>query len=302
MKKQIISLLLISSAFIASSCSETQWSWWETDNLSIERAIPIEDAKNALDSSLANIKTIKCIKRSYTEETYYKNYLGKYTTEDDSNISISTTETTTVYDNYALVDQLSQTSEKSFLHASTSSRSEVVTYQYANAVNTDIFARISTDFGYAEKEVIELEPHKFINEDDFKEQFIIGPKFNSSILTTTSSSTYGFAKNNEIIVETMRTDTSDKYTVKFNGSEFPKVKNIYTLYRLCPIETDEKGNSKYVIDYYKQTTQVMIGYDIFGESLKEPFMLEKDETVEAYYRDSNGTYDFSLIPSVTTNK
>ena len=299
MKKQIIPLLLISSLFVLGSCSETQWSWWETDNLSIQKAIPLEDAKNALDSSASNIKLIKTLKRSHTEETYYKNYLGKYTTEDDSNISLSETETITVYDNFALVDQTSMTEDKSFLHASTSSKVEIIRYQYANSENSDIYSRISSDFGYAKKEIYDEEPHKFIGEDNFKEQYIIGPKYNSSILTSATSSTYGFAKNNEIIVETMRTETNEKYTVKFNQREFPKVKNIYTMYRLCPIETDDKGNSKYIIDYYKQTIQVLIGYDIFGESLKEPFVLEKDETVEAYYRESNGQYDFSQIPAVT---
>ena len=299
MKKQIIPLLLISSLFVLGSCSETQWSWWETDNLSIQKAIPLEDAKNALDSSASNIKLIKTLKRSHTEETYYKNYLGKYTTEDDSNISLSETETITVYDNFALVDQTSMTEDKSFLHASTSSKVEIIRYQYAKSENSDIYSRISSDFGYAKKEIYDEEPHKFIGEDDFKEQYIIGPKYNSSILTSATSSTYGFAKNNEIIVETMRTETNEKYTVKFNQREFPKVKNIYTMYRLCPIETDDKGNSKYIIDYYKQTIQVLIGYDIFGESLKEPFVLEKDETVEAYYRESNGQYDFSQIPAVT---
>lgn len=299
MKKQIIPLLLISSLFVLGSCSETQWSWWETDNLSIQKAIPLEDAKNALDSSASNIKLIKTLKRSHTEETYYKNYLGKYTTEDDSNISLSKTETVTVYDNFALVEETSKTEDKSFLHASTSSKEEIIRYKYAYSENSDIYSRISSDFGYAKKEIYDEEPHKFIGEDDFKEQYIIGPKYNSSILASATSSTYGFAKNNEIIVETMRTETNEKYTVKFNQREFPKVKNIYTMYRLCPIETDDKGNSKYIIDYYKQTIQVLIGYDIFGESLKEPFVLEKDETVEAYYRESNGQYDFSQIPAVT---
>jgi len=300
MKKQIVSLLILSSVFVLTGCSETQWSWWETENLSIERAIPLDDAKNALDSSLSNIKTIKAIKRSHTEETYYKNYLGKYTTEDDSNISLSETTNTNVYDNYTLVSETNQTEDKSFLHASTSSKSQIIIYQFAESKNSDINYRYSYDFGYAEKEVAEAEPHKFVGEDDFNAQFVIGPNYNSSILTSTTSSTYGFAKNNEIIVETMRTETNEKYTVKFNGREFPKVKNIYTLYRLCPIETDAEGNSKYVIDYYKQSTQILIGYDIFGEALKEPFMLEKDETVEAYYRSSNGTYDLTTIPAVTT--
>lgn len=299
MKKQIVSALLLASVFSLASCSETQWSWWETENLSIEKAIPLEDAKNALDSSQANIKVIKSTKRSHTEETYYKNYLGKYTTEDDSNISISETINTTVYDNYVSISSLSRTTDKSFLHASTSQKEEIIDYQFAKANNSDIFERLSYDYGYAKKEVVELEPHKFVSEEDFKNQFIIDPKYNSSILTATTSSTYGFAKNNEIIIETMKTDTSDKYTVKFNGKEFPKVKNIYTLYRLCPIETDTEGKSKYVIDYYKQSTQVLIGYDIFGEALKEPFLLEKVETVEAYYRDANGNYDISTIPAAT---
>lgn len=300
MKKQIIPLLLIAPAFALASCSETQWSWWETENLSIERAIPLDDAKNALDSSLANVKTIKTIKTSYTQETYYKNYLGKYTTEDDSNIKVSQTVNDYVYDNFVKVSEINQTTDKSFLHASTSSKLEIIDYSFALSANSDIYERISSDYGYAEKEVIEVEPHKFISEEDFAEQYVIGPKYNSTILTSASSSTYGFASNNEIIVETMKTETNEKYTVKFNGKEYPKVKNVYTMYRLCPIEKDSEGKSKYVIDYYKQTAQVLIGYDIFGESLKEPFVLEKEETVSAYYRDSNGTYDLNTIPAATT--
>lgn len=300
MKKQIIPLLLIAPCFLLGSCSETEWSWWETDNLSIDKAIPLDDAKNALDSSLANIKSIKSIKRSYTQETYYKNYLGKYTTEDDSNLSVSEVINTDVYDNFVCVEDTSLTIDRSYLHASTSSKSEIIDYRFAFSENSDIYERIYSDYGYAEKEVIETEVHRYIGEDDFKEQFNIGPKFNSSIITSAASSTFGFAKNNEIIVETMKTETNENYTVKFNNSTFPKVKNIYTLYRLCPIETDEKGKSTYVIDYYKQSIQVLIGYDIFGDALKEPFVLEKEELTEAYYRDSNGSYDINSIPAVTS--
>ena len=52
MKKHLILPLFVLAILPLAGCSETEWSWWEKDNLSIEKEIPEKDAKAALDSSM----------------------------------------------------------------------------------------------------------------------------------------------------------------------------------------------------------------------------------------------------------
>ena len=78
--KKLVYLVLLAAMLPLAGCSETEWSWWEKDNLSIEKEIPEKDAKAALDSSALNANLIKSVNESYTLNTFYKNYLSNYTT------------------------------------------------------------------------------------------------------------------------------------------------------------------------------------------------------------------------------
>lgn len=293
--KKLVYLVLLAAMLPLAGCSETEWSWWEKDNLSIEKEIPEKDAKAALDSSALNANLIKSVNESYTLNTFYKNYLSNYTTEDDSNKTVSQSVTRRFYDNHVLVTNDTTTKDQTYLHASTASVIVLDSYEFATDVK-DIREIVSTDYGYAEREVEELDVHKYVNDDDFNAQFVIGNKTDSSVMAG-KSTTYGFAKNNEIIIEIMETEKST-YTIKFNNSTFPQVKNIYTVYRLKAIESEEK-EAQYIVDYYYRSTQVLIGFNIFGEPLKEPYVLEKEESVRSYSTESNGEYDLSQVPAVT---
>lgn len=295
MKTKLLFPLLIASILPLAGCSETEWSWWEKDNLSIEKEIPEKDAKAALDSSLLNSQHIKGVDESYSLNTFYKNYLSNYTTEEDSNKTISQSTTARFYDNNVLVTNSVTTKDQSYLHASTASVIKLDSYKFATE-SKDIREIISEDYGYIDAEVEELPIHRYTNDEDFLAQYNIGSKADSSVITG-KSATYGFAKNNEIIVEIMETEKSS-YTIKFNNSTFPQVKNIYTVYRLKAIESQEK-EAQYIVDYYYRASQILIGFDIFGEPLKSPYVLEKEELVRSYSTESNGEYDLSNIPSPT---
>lgn len=295
MKKLFLLTLSMFALLPLGGCSETEWSWWEKDNLEIEKEIPEKDAKAALDSSLVNANLIKSVESSYSLNTYYKNYLANYTTEDDSNKTISESTSRKLYDNHVLVTNDVTTKDQVFLHASTASVVKTDIYKFATDTK-DIREITSLDYGYTEKEVIEGDIHKYTNEEDFLAQFVIGSRADSQVITG-KSATYGFSKNNEIIVEIMETEKSS-YTIKFNNSTFPLVKNIYTVYRLKAIASEEK-EAEYLVDYYYKASQVLIGFDIFGEPLKAPYVLEKEESVRSYSTESNGDFDLSLIPSAT---
>lgn len=297
MKKKLI-VLLLSLVPALTSCGESKWSWWEDDNVEIDKFISLSDAQKAVDSSatnfaLANVRTSK-----ETYKTYYKEYLGKFSTETDSNISSSSVETATKYSNDVVVTNLVSSSETNFLNAKSVSSKEVDTYLVAQS-DKSFIERTITDYGYGKKIGAET-TSPYIDEDTYQETLRLGSKMSSSSITwVDNATTYGFSKNNDVIVETM-SSSSGIYTVKFNGKSLTTyVTNTYTLYRFKPLDKDN-ADTTYMLDYRYSKVEVLIGSSVFDEPLNEPFLLEKRESSITYENKENPAYDLSQIPTIDT--
>lgn len=288
--------ILLSIAPLLASCGESQWSWWEDDNTEITKFISLSDAQKAVDSSATNSGLASIRTKKETYKTYYKDYLGNFSTETDSNISSSSVETATKYSNDVIVTNLVSTSETNFLNAKSVNSKQVDTYLVAQA-DKSFTEKTITDYGYGKK-IGSEKTSPYIDDDNYNETLRLGSKMNSASITwVDNATTYGFSKNDDVIVETM-SSASGIYTVKFNGKSLTTfVTNTYTLYRFKPLD---KGNADttYMLDYTYSKIEILIGSSIFDEPLDEPFLLEKRESSITYENKENSAYDINQIPSI----
>lgn len=290
-KTKFLTLLVI--PVLLGSC-QTKWAWWEDDTNAISKYIKMTDASNAIDSSAKNahLPTIK--EEQSTYNTYYKDYLGKFSTETDSNISQTIKVSTKRYTNdYVVTNQVSDR-EENFLNAKSVSSIKTDTYLMPQS-DKSIIQRTITDYGYGDKIGSEA-VIPYISDIYYTEALSIGSTRASTNITW-DLATYGFSKNNEVIIETMATSKAT-YTVKFNNKTLSSfVTNTYRQYRLSPVEVTETGTT-YVMTYSYLKMETIIGSDIFDEPLEEPFLLERMITVTEYKMEDNGAYDPSVIPTV----
>lgn len=294
MKNKLILLAIIPLATLLGSCGDTEWSWWEDDNVTIEKFISLKDAQKALDMSSMNfnLATNKSYKMVYN--TYYKNYLGKFSTETDSNITSSVNSTSSRYKNDIVVTNSTSNNEQSYLNAKSVANIKKDTYLIPQS-NKNITQREILDYGYGEKVGTDTNI-PYIDDETYKFALSIGSTLSSTQINW-DKATYGFAKNDDIIIETMSSSTGT-YVVKFNNKSLTTfVTNNYCLYRLKSFTKDDK-TTDYVLDYSYSKVEVLIGSNIFDEPLSEPYLLEKKESATSYNTKANKEFDTSKIPVI----
>lgn len=287
-------LTLLALPLILGAC-QTKWAWWEDDNNAISRYIKMNDASQAIDSSSKNAHLPTFKEEQSTYNTYYKDYLGKFSTETDSNISQTIKATTKRYNNdYVVTNQVSDRQEN-FLNAKSVSSIKTDTYLMPQS-DKSLIQRTITDYGYGDKVGAEA-TIPYISDVFYLESISIGSTRSSTNITW-DLATYGFSKNDEVVIETMATSKST-YTVKFNNKTLSSfVTNTYRQYRLSPVGTAEDGSTTYVMTYSYLKMETIIGSDIFDEPLEEPYLLERMVTVTEWKQVDNGDYDPSQIPTV----
>lgn len=290
MKKKLIAINLLLTIPLLSSCN-TDWAWWEDKNISIDKYISLSDAQKALDDSSANYQLATIKKEKYSKKTYYKEYLGKFSTETDSDINSSSTSETKKYTNRVVIKELDSSYEESFLNAKSIKNVDQEIYTYADG--SVITTKNVVDYGYGEKTMSESKK-SYTSDEALLKDLAIGSTL-ASVSVDWNKATYGFSKNNEVIVETMSM-TTGSYKVKFNNKTLENfVTNTYNLYRLKPIQEGE--NTIYMMDYSYSKIEKLIGSSIFDEPLSEPYLLEKEETTITYESKDNGDYDIASIPT-----
>ncbi len=297
MKKKVLLLLVSSVATLLASCGDKKWSWWEDTNVEIVKYISKDDARAAVDSSSLNyqLATIRTYKQ--TNKSYYKEYLGKFSTETDSDINSSIIEVASIYNNNVIVTNLTSNREEAFLNAKSVSTRKIDTYLLLEE-NKSIVKKTIDDYGYGKK-IGSEEVIPFSDDDTYAKNTHLGDRMNSSIISwgDTNGVTYGFSKNDDVLVETMSTEAGS-YTVKFNNKSLSTfVTNTYTLYRFKAIDKTAE-NIEYYLDYKYQKVEKLIGSNIFDEPLDEPFLLEKSESSYTYEIKDNLDYDLTTIPDL----
>lgn len=297
MKKTVATLLILSTPILLTSCGEKKWSWWEDTNVEIVKYISLSDAQTAVDSSSLNYKfpTVRTYKQ--TNKSYYKEYLGKFSTETDSDINSSVIETTSIYNNNVIVSSYVANREEAFLNAKSVSTRNIDTYLLLGD-NKSITKKTITDYGYGKK-IGSIDTIGYTDDDTYLRNTTLGDRMNSSSISWGDRDrvTYGFSKSDDVLVETMSTEAGS-YTVKFNNKSLSTfVTNTYCLYRFKPIDKNAE-NIEYYLDYKYTKVEKLIGSNIFDEPLNEPFLLEKSESSYTYEIKDNADYDTSTIPDV----
>lgn len=292
MKKTLLTFALLLSATTLGACS-TEWSWWNNSDISIEKYISREDAMSALDTSSQQYKLPTKTELTSHSQTFFKEYLGKFSTETDSDYDTTTSSNSVKYENNVVVSNAVNNQREEYLNAKSVATIRVDSYLFKKDANAFV-NRTITDYGYGDKVCKDIEIPSATEESD-KEVTALGSRLSASGINW-DKATYGFSKKDEVIIETMNT-TSSSYTVKFNGNTMPIVINEYNLYKLTFVEKVE-NKTHWMMDYSYSKMEVLIGSDIFKEPLKEPFLLEKSETTTKYSRDAVGSYDTSRIPEI----
>lgn len=292
MKKNLKMIFLMTMVIPLTSC-ENQWAWWEETNISIDKYIALSDAKIALDKSSKNYVLPNSTSTKYSKKTYYKEYLGKFSTETDSDINESTSIVTIKYENNYIVENVVTDSEQSFLNAKSVRSYTKDTYTHFDD-SKNIVSDSFTDYGYGEK-IYDTKTIDYSTDEKFEQNTSLGSSLSSTSIDW-NKATYGYSKKNEVIIETMEMQSGTIYTVKFNGEKLGFITNTYKLYRLKPIEKD--GETEYMLDYSYEKIEKLIGNSIFNEPLDEPFLLEKEETTKTYSITKNGTFDETKMPEI----
>lgn len=287
-KKFVLSLILISLLPLTSCGGVKAFDWWDTENLSIVQSILEKDAMDAYQNSLTNRYLLTSRKTSYTVNTYYKDYLGNFVTETDSNITESKTIFEDRYNNDVNVFVTKDTLEESYKTSHTNGVTTIDTYHVGESENKKILERVITNYGYGAKIGTER-IFDYTDEDSYKAALYI----ETPSINTSTKLNYGLSKNGNIIIESIQTKNKP-YKVAFSGLEINEcVENDYSLFRFNEIEAGQ-----YVLNYYHNVISVQIGKDCLGNQYSEPFTLEKKETVSAFYISEMTSYDKTLIPVI----
>lgn len=294
MKNKISFIGIFLASILLTSCSNSQWSWWDSGNVSIDKFISQNDAMDALESSSKNYALATKSNYRYSYNTFYKDYLGKFSTETDSNVTSSISTEIKKFTNNVTYSHSLNDREEAFLNAKSVSSITTDIYLVAQP-DMSILKRTLNDYGYGEK-VCNDSSIAYGSDEIFKRNLSIGSTLSASDINWTSA-TFGFSKNNDVVIETMST-TTGTYTVKFNDLQLKTfITNSYTLYRLKPIVV-EGEKTEYMMDYSYRKIERWIGSSIFDEPLNEPFLLEKSEAITEYSTTEFGAYDLNHLPSV----
>ena len=291
MKNKFRIVFLMTTIIPLTSC-DNQWAWWEETNISIDKYISLNDAKAALDKSSKNYILPNSTSTKHSKKTYYKEYLGKFSTETDSDINESMNIVTVKYENNYIVENVVMDCEESFLNAKSVKSYTKDTYTHFDD-SKNIVSQSFTNYGYGEK-IYDLKTIDYSTDEKFEQNTSLGSSLSSTSIDW-NKATYGFSKKNEVIIETMEMQKGS-YTVKFNDKKLSDfITNTYRLYRLKPIEKD--GEIEYLLDYSYEKIEKLVGSSISGDkTLDEPFLLEKEENTKTYNVAKNGTFDESKMP------
>lgn len=291
-KNVSITITLLTSAVILAGCQNIEWSWWTTDNIQIVSGINLDDAKRVVDSSYLNSNYFNTKIISYSYQTYYRDYLGSFSTEGDANIIASSSSETKLYTNDVLYTYETSTEEANYLNAHSVSSSKVNRYLVGDAQNT-IVETIVNDYGYSTP-VVTTNTYS-VDSSIYSNMMSVGATLRASDITWTNS-TYGFASNGQVIVEELSSTNDTTFRVAFTNTTIQTVTNTYRLYRFASF-INENGESNFALDYSIERVQVMIGYDIFNEPLTQPFELSLETTTTSYTNNINGLFDVTIIPT-----
>ena len=282
-RKALLGISLISVALL-SGC-DREWSWWKEKNVTIEKYASKDEAIVAFDSSANRHVLIDNTQTKEKYNTYHKNFLGKFATEVDSNITYSCKGTAKKYDNNVIHINEKANYEVSYLNAGGVDSIEKNTYKVFTPETRNMYVR---EIVAHDKFTTGNEEEYTVEEDHVASATSLGYQYSSAIIDW-DNALYGRAKNGQILVETMHV-SNDTYTVHFNGNVLDIVTNYYTLYRFNTF-VDVAGDTQYYVDYYYTKTETMVGTNIHGEPLSEPYLLEKREFSTNYAIKNNGNFN-----------
>ena len=289
MKKCLLISIALMGVMSITSCNN-KWSWWEDKNVTIDRYISKEDAMDAFESSSEHAILVDTAIYKETYNTYYKDYLAKFSTEVDSNVSSSTQASVRRYKNNIIHTQEKTDYEVSYLNAKSVDSKQVNIFSIFDDLSKTIYVRTITE---REKgNVSGEEAYLALDDESYIDAMTIGSTLSPSSIVW-DNATYGYAKNGEIIIETMFT-TNDEYKIQFNGNVITRVLNRYTMYRFKSFK-DIADNTVYFMDYTYSKTEVLTGRYINGEALSDPYLLEKRETSTTYQINGLENYDTNNI-------
>lgn len=294
MKNFAKTILVLTTSLFLASCNNVNWSWWSEDNIEIVSGIAKEDAQSAVLSAENNYNYYKTMNSSTTLNTYYLDYLGSFASEQDANTTISSTIEAHRYTNNIKVITTNSTTESNYKTAHAVSSYTWLDY-FVAFETTSINETSVYDYGYGTPTVEQIT--RTYNELTMS----VGTNTIYSLIDWDNNATYGYAQNNEVLVETYSTVVGATYQITYTGAQVPIVTNNYRLYRFNPI-TLEDGSTSYALDYSIETQEVTVGYDIFygldnaSHSLSEPITLLYQRTVTSYSATENGAFDTSVIP------
>ncbi len=290
MKKLVIGLSLI-GACLLTSC-DNEWSWWKEKNVTIEKYISRKEAEEAFDNSATNYKVVDTTVTKEKYNTYYKDYLGKFSTEVDSNITSSKQTTAKKFTNNVVVANEKSDYQISYLNARAVDKKETDAFAIFYPEADSLFIRSVTT---REKNKDVEDTYIDVDEDMYDSMYNLGSQLSSSSILW-DNVTYGKAKNDQIIIETMYT-ANDDYLVHFNGRTISCVINRYTLYRFNTFQ-GEDGSTQYYMDYTYTKIETMTGTDLNGGALSEPYLLEKKESSINYQIKNLQAFDLNNLPEI----
>ncbi len=285
-KKTLILPLLITPLLLLSSCDNLEWAWWTNDNITIVKGMSYQDAESVVASASMNTDHNKSATTSYSYETFYLDYLGAFASEVDSNTVISSQTIAKRYNNDVTHSEVTYTSEVNYLTAysvTSYTQSTYLVYLEGSGVTQTVV----TDYGYTTPSITTTSYPLY----DVSALYI---GYSLGTLSSTNAS-YGFASNNQVVIEQFST-TSGVYTVRFNNTSLHMSINNYSLFRFDTFTNDD-GEEAYALDYYVQRVRYYLSYDIFEEPLTEPFLVMEATMITSYSDLDNGDFDTSSIPT-----
>lgn len=294
MKDKKILLFLVSLVTISlTSCTSMKWSWWSEENINIVRGISLVDAQAVVSDASTNYDYFNSRRISYSYQTFYRDYLGTFSSEVDANILISSLAEAHRYPNEVTHEVIDYTEERNYLTAH-----QVSTYTsniyLEGENNTYLEETIVNDYGYGD---LEITINNFtLDESTYSSRIALGYIIQQNNINW-DSSTYGFASNDQIIIEEYSTSTEGTFRIAFTNQTVPTLTNSYTMYRYLPF-IDENNETHYTLDYMIEREQILTGYGIFGEEpLDAPVLLSSEERVTSLSNENLGNFNKEEIPS-----
>ena len=271
-----------------------KWSWWSEENINIVRGISLVDAQAVVSDASTNYDYFNSRRVSYSYQTFYRDYLGTFSSESDANILISSLAEAHRYQNEVTHEVIDYTEERNYLTAHQVSAYTSNIY-LAGENNTYLEETIVNDYGYGD---LEITINNFtLDASTYASRIALGYIIQQNNINW-DSSTYGFASNDEIIIEEYATSTDGTFRIAFTNQTVPTLTNSYTMYRYLPF-TNENNETHYTLDYMIEREQILTGYGIFGnEPLEAPVLLSSEERVTSLSNENLGNFNKEEIPTI----